>query len=269
MLTKLILRQAEVGVDESGASKETPPLASQTTQTDAAKVEAAGSSTDEYGYHKDPAGSETSQAGKEAKVDDKKAQAKTDSGKEEDIKDPATGYGKPIEPPVAEPPPPAPEPKVELAYEVDTKDLDPKVATQLKEFAKTNGLTKEAAQAFINLRKSEIAAAEISKTEAQKAQGREIAELKTSWDKELRTHPTFGGDKFAHNVMRSEKVLSEFMPETKKMLTERSSMLPPYVMRDLAKLADHLYSTDRLIQGEAGGVKETKKEIDPLDFYNQ
>ena len=139
----------------------------------------------------------------------------------------------------------------------------------MQEFAKANALPKEAAQALVNLRKSEFDANLAQAEEAKKAQARAIEKVKASWDKELRTDATFGGDKFAHNVAQVEKVLADFMPSTKKTLTERGSMLPPYVMRDLAKLAEKLYAAEKLVQGEAavGEAVVEDKQDDHLSFY--
>ena len=40
------------------------------------------------------------------------------------------------------------------------------------------------------------------------------------------TDPEFGGENFDKNVDRVEKVLEKYMPNMKKVLTERGSMLP-------------------------------------------
>lgn len=237
-----------------GIPKETPP----TEPKAETPPKASGDNLDEYGYEKVPDAD-----GKKDEVAPK-AEAKV-----EEIKDPATGYGK--DPIVAKEEeaaaPPKEEVKVDLGYEVDAKDLSPEDAIKLKEFAKANSLTKEAAQALIDMKKSEIDSLKQADIQYQKQQEKAINDTKVAWDKELRTHPTFGGDKFAHNVQQAEKVLSEFMGETKKVLTERASMLPPYVMRDLAKLAEHLYGTEKLVQGEQGSPKVEEKETDHLDFY--
>jgi hypothetical protein len=45
-------------------------------------------------------------------------------------------------------------------------------------------------------------------------------------------------------------------------------MLPPYVMRDLAKLAEHLYKTERLQQGDPPAPAKSKDDEDsPYAFY--
>lgn len=188
----------------------------------------------------------------------------------EEIKNAVSGYGKEPEVIVDDPPviPPVEQPKVDLGYEIETKDLDPKEALKIKEFAKTHSLTKEAAQAFANMRFSESQAVKQAELDNQKRFDKEIAETKANWHKELKTHPTFGGEKFDHNVLQVEKLLTDHLPETKKVLTERKSMLPPYVMRDLAKFAEHLYSTEKMVQGDPQITdKPIDEEYNHLDFY--
>jgi len=184
----------------------------------------------------------------------------------EDLKDPVTGYGK--EPPKVLPPEP---PKVDLGYELEVKDLEPGMGQIIKDFAKKNNLTKEVAQAFVELKKSELKSFKDQQIAFQKNQEDLITQTKASWDKELRDHPNFGGDNFSKSVLKVEKILSEHMPETKKILTEKGSMLPPYVMRDFAKLASHLYDSENLKSGDPHvGDTENKetKENNPLDFYS-
>lgn len=220
---------------------------------------------DEYGYVKTPP-----EEGKEAKNEPPKEVPKPKEEKLSDIKDPASGYAESA-PKEDEIPPPStpPEPPIELGYELDIKDVPDDEVKKIKDFAKSNNLTKEVAQALVGLKKTEIEEVKKQLVEFETKQKKLIAETKVKWDKELRTDPNFGGEKFAHNILNAEKVLSDFLPETKKALTERKSMLPPYVMRDLAKLAEHLYGTEKLVRGEPVEPedKDNKKEFDPLDFY--
>lgn len=246
---------------KEGSEGAAPPTESKNTPA----TEAKGDNLDEFGYEKAPA---VNDSGKEDKEPPKDG-AKETKKESEKIEDPSTGYG--VKPPKVdeETPPPKEEKKIELGYELEVKDIPAEEVIKLKEFAKNNALTKEAAQALVNLRKSEIDEANKADEQYVKDQAKAVTELKASWDKELRTDPVFGGDKFDRNLMRVEKVLKEYLGETKKVLTERKSMLPPYVMRDLAKLADHLYSTEKFVQGDASKAddKAEEKEVDHLDFY--
>ena len=264
--------RAEAGESDAGGSGEPKTKVPPPPAADSAKSEETGDSTDEFGYAKSPEGKVDGSAKKDAATEGKGAAKVPPVPQDEKIEKPATGYG--IEPPkeevvspvVVEPP------KVELGYELEVKDgLDPKEVAKVKEFAKANTLTKEAAQALMNLKSEEFKAGVVTQNEAKTKyetwRKNEIA----GWDKELRADPTFGGDRFVHNLMRAEKVLDQFLPTTKKALTERGSTLPPYVMRDLAKLADHLYSTENLTLGDpekADTVIEIKNSNEHLDFYN-
>lgn len=266
MLRNIVFKQDQVnegGMSGGGAApKEIIPSAAKDEKAPE-KVEEAGSNFDEYGYAKAP----SVDAGKETEVEGKKDTKEIET-KLEEIKDPGTGYGvKPIEVPTEEVIPEVPAAPKE--GDIDVKGLSDTDATLIKEFSKANGLSKEQAQKFADLKKNEVKQFEESKIAQKKQMDKEIAILKASWDKELRTHATFGGDKFAQNVVRAEKVLTEFMSETKKALTERGSMLPPYVMRDLAKLADHLYSNEKFVQGNSESIPkvEVEKEVNHLDFY--
>ena len=216
---------------------------------------------DEFGYTKD---------GPEVPVVEKKAEAPVEKPVADSVTS-STGYEKaPPKVEEAKPAevPPVVEPKIELGYELDAKDLDSKEVTKIKEFAKTHSLTKEAAQAFLDQKLSETKAATKSYEDRKLAAENAVKEVKINWDKELRTDKTFGGENFERNIMQAERVLSEMMPETKKALTERKSMLPPYVMRDLAKLAETLYKPEKMIQGESSiAEKKNEKEVNHLDFY--
>lgn len=261
MLKKLnlILNQADDGTQGGGTGEpntETPAAPAK----DAPKDEAKGD-FDQFGYPIQP-----SQEG----VQDKKDQTSQKS-EQETSEESATGYGDtpPPEPKKDEVVPPAEPPKSlkeELGYELDLKDVEKADADKLVALAKAHKLPEDAAKALIEMKKNEVAAQKQAQVEAEKQQQIEIAKLKASWHEELSKDPNFGGEKFAHNLKRIDKVLSEFMSETKKVLTERKSMLPPYVMRDLAKLADHLYKTEKLVQGEASNKTEQKHWLN--EYYS-
>ena len=244
---------------EGGASggaptnKETPPIDQSKTP---APPEADGSKFDEFGYEKEKTPVEPGKEG-------------TPPPKEETkVENPATGYTE--EPPkVDDPPviPPPPVPKVDLGYELDTKDLHETDVKKLTEFAKTHKLTKEVAQGLVDDRKAEAIALKKVIEDGKAAQEKAIKETKAAWHKELKTDPTFGGENFDKNLMKVEKVLAEFLPNTKKVLTEGKTMLPPYVMRDLCKLADHIFSTEKLTTGDPKEPVVEAKQESPLDFY--
>ncbi len=235
--------------------------AAATPEADGKKVEAQGDNVDDFGYAKEPEA--TGDPTKETKLDPKppvKEDVKID------VK--ATGYGD--EPPKIEEEvkPPVEIKDADLGFELKVDEVIPKEElTKVKDFAKKHSLTKEAAQAYLDLRANEVK--ESARVEAETVKNFEKQKLqqRSEWHKELKNDPHFGGEKFSHNVLQAEKVLQEFMPLTKKSLTERGSVLPPYVMRDLAKLGDHLYSTEKLTQGEAIVPPVEVEEDDGLGFY--
>lgn len=255
MLKKFALIHNEAN-DAQGGAAESKVEGTPTSKTTAAPVQAEGN-TDDFGYATDAA--QEGASNKEAAPAQESKPTTTETTK-------LTGYGD--EPPkVEEVKPPVEEPKSVkeyLGYELDLKGLEKTEAEKITAFAKANKLSEETAKAFLDLKKSEIAADLKLKADQEAQTQKEIAALKSSWDSELRNDPYFGKEKFAHNVQKVEKVLNEFMGETKNMLTERKSMLPPYVMRDLAKLADHLYSTEKLVQGEAAKSSEEKHFLEEL-----
>lgn len=242
------------GTGSSPESKEQPA-----TEKGDPPAQGNGDNVDDLGYEKIPSEGEPEKAGDSKKEDPAP----------EEIKDPATGYGE--EPPKVEEPP-APDKKDEPKPEPDEFDkalegLPAPEVSKIKEFAKKHNVSIEVAKAFGDLRKSEIAEAKAHYEKQLKDAEQEQLRTRASWHKELKEDPNFGGEKFKENILAAEKVLGEFMPNTKKLLTERKGMLPPYVMRDLANMAKHLYATDRLIQGDPNAPKEKEQEDDALSFY--
>lgn len=271
-----ILKSEEIKPD-GGSAGGTPPVpkpaeAAPKPQVAPPAPPAQGEgSFDEFGY---AIPAETKgDAGKEGKTAPKPEQ-KTDEKK---VENPVTGYGE--EPPKVEEPPvvpaapaaPAAPAETDLGFELNADGLSPEEVKAHKEFIKKHGVTKEVAQAFMDQRKEEIKQAAKFEQDAEKEFQKRVQQTRADWHKELKADPTFGGDKFAFNVQRVERVLEEFMPNTKKQLTERKIMPAPYLMRDLASMADTLYETTRLVQGEPNVPSEeaTEKENDPLAFYNQ
>ncbi|MFM6930146.1 MAG: hypothetical protein ACKOX6_16870 [Bdellovibrio sp.] len=262
----------EAGGSSSSTGYETPPA--ETPAPNAAPPETPGN-LDEHGYEKADAPNEPGKEGSGEKKEGKETPAKAE--KKEEQPNSVSGYGDDHEDPAKEDEPVKEEKNEEikadegLGYELDVKDLDAKEAEKIQAFAKTHKLSQEAAQAFIEMKKSEIASAKQFETERQAALEKEIKVTKAKWVKELQTDKEFGGEAFKQNVFKVEKLLSEFLPNTRKILTERNSMLPPYVMRDLSKLANHLFAPDKLVTGDENDSSDTdtsKNSNDHLDFYN-
>lgn len=199
---------------------------------------------------------------------------------DEKIIDPATGYEenapkvdevKPSEPPKEEVKPT----DTGLGYELKFEGVPSDEAKSMTDFIKQHKVPKEIAEAYVKQRQAEVVAEtkayEKSLTEQNQKQARELQVTRQKWHKELKDDPTFGGEKFSANIHRSEKVLKEFMPELKSYLTEHTAMLPPHVMKGLARVADVIYKTGNHIQGDpqAAAKNDDSKKASPLDFYNQ
>lgn len=250
----------------AGASGNEPKTEQAPAQGDTGS-QAEGDQFDDFGY---PITKEEGDKKPEGSGDKKSEVPKEEPTK---IENPSTGYGD--EPPKIEDAPPEKkeDPKkddIDLGFEVNAEGVPAEELSKLKSFLKKHNASKELAQELIDQRKQEIASIKAEQEAAEKEMKLERDRTRVAWHKELKDDPNFGGDKFGFNVLRAEKVVEEFMPNTKKRLTETKAMLPPYVMRDLVKLADHLYSTEKLVQGDPTkpNNENAKDEDDPLAFYN-
>ncbi len=205
--------------------------------------------------------------------DDKKPNEKVD------IKNSATGYGDEVDdktPPVDDKKPDEKPPgdEAKLDYELDLKDYDADLAKEILQVAKENKLDKAGAEFFAKFRKGQIDNAVKLLGDHKVEQERLRGEEKKAWTNELKEDKDFGGDNFATNVSNVDKLLDNYLPEMKKMLTDRKTMLPPQAMRGLARLAKHVYSVPKFVNGDvpAGDEDDVNNKPDPknkhLDFYD-
>lgn len=218
---------------------------------------------DEFGYEKKPAEGTKPDADKADKEPEK-------------VVEPVAGYDKPPEKPkevVAEPEK-KPEEKKEAAPadEFDVKDpgvLLPEEVNDIKAFVKANKLSKEVGLALVESKKAEIKKSQELLDAHKKNSAEEQKKVRSGWYDELKADSEFGGEKFDFNVKRVDKMIQDFMPNIKKKLTDSKGMLPPYVMKDLAKLSGQLYSTGKLVEGEPSKPSDESKDApnDPLAFY--
>lgn len=184
------------------------------------------------------------------------------------IEKPSTGYGD-------EPPKEEAEPVVEKteAEKTEEEKVKGEITEALKElgdnfdkekitkFAVENKLSKDQVAAYAKFAKGEQAA-----VEAQVK--KQIAAQRASWHKELKEDAEFGGENFRKNVDRAEKVLQKYFPNMKKQLDDKKSVLPPYLMRDLALLSKQLNPTTKLVTGDAVEKKKESSGFEPDDFYS-
>lgn len=268
LLKNILMDKATDDGAAGGGAPATKPDETPPPKADDKKVEEKGNNLDDLGYEKKPA--DDKKPGDDKKAGDDKSKDPVEKPKEVV---PATGYDKEPE-------------KVE---EVKKVEVPPPVLEGLDK--KLEGLHPS----LIKLAKDQIAELEVTdpakqdkliarlkvenqaSLDFQKNQELERVRLdkaeKAKWYKELKDDPVFGGGKFELNVVRADKILDQYIPELKKRLTDAKGMLPPDLMRGLARIADDLYPDDKLVQGDPPPVegKDGKggkdEKADPLDFY--
>lgn len=167
------------------------------------------------------------------------------------------GYVDPAAAPVTPPAPAEPNaaPVVEL---VDLKELSDTDKKTFGEYFTQHKLTKEAQQALVNMRKNEVVSQQNAKVAQEKQVQAQVTKLKSDWFNELKADKDFGGANFDANTKMVNKFINDFMPNTKKMLTEKGGMLPPNTMRDFYSVAKKLYETEGFVQGDGSAASETK-----------
>lgn len=196
-----------------------------------------------------------------------------DNEDDETVETPSTGYKSPAE--LDEPKPDEPKPddqdepepkeeeKTQEEYEKEISETLENLPEhvdkeKMSKFALDNKMSKEQVEAYIEFTKNEQA----QLIEQNKAA---VKKQREDWAKELQTDASFGGENgadFDRNVDRVEKVLEKYMPETKKVLTERGSMLPPYVMKDFLALYKVMNPSNEFVAGQSPQPEENKSTLD-------
>ena len=156
---------------------------------------------------------------------------------------------------------------------IDTEGLLPEEINSIRDFAKQHKVSKEIVKALVAQKQAEIKKLSDYSANQEKLQETKVKEQRQGWYNELKDDPDFGGTNFSTNIKKAEQIIEEHLPNLKKKLTESGGMLPPYVMRDLAKLSDVLHSTENLVTGDPLKLvkdddKDSKEENDPLAYYN-
>lgn len=263
------------GGQGGGAGTETPPK--QETPPNDPPPEEDGDQLDDLGYTIPKEEKSKEAPPEEKKPDDKNKSGYGDEPPKDGEEGKVSGYGDEPPPPKDEPPPEEKKPDdkkpdEEGEFKIEDKgDLLDAEVKSLTDFINKHKVSKELAQALVEAKKNEVAELQAASEKAEDDRKKAVQRQRAEWHQELKDDPTFGGENFKFNVMKSEKVIEDFMPNLKKVLTEGDVMLPPYVMRDLAKLADTLYSTENLKKGDppgAGKAEEKEDANDPLAFYN-
>jgi hypothetical protein len=258
---------------QTPTKNETPQGAAPSEQTPAPNNEdpkTQGANLDDLGYEIPPTEEPEKTDPEKPKVDEPGATG-YEEPKEGDPK-PATGYeDEPKDPPPAADPKPKEEDPApaEGDYKIEeVGDLLPAEVTSLTEFVKKHDLSKEVADALVADRKAEVKRIVDSVASQETDKKAEAQRVRKANYEELKADADFGGENFKFNVGQVEKVLTDFMPGLKNKLTDSGAMLPPYVMKDLGKLAKHLYGNESLTQGDPTVPKQKEEENNPLDFYN-
>ena len=200
-------------------------------------------------------------------IEDKKIADEKEAADKEPVKDPVTGYDKDIpKPKEEEDPDKKPEegekaPEVLKKEEVDTalKELPEGYSKEsVSKFALDNKMNKEQIEAYVKFVNAED-------QQLKKDQESQLLNTRIEWQDELRDDKEFGGEFFAKNVHDVEKVIDNHMPDTKKVLTDRGSMMPPYIMKDLFRISKLLNPKTTLVNGESSKVEPKEKEGEFLD----
>jgi hypothetical protein len=239
--------------DNSGYGDNVPPVEQKKDAPPAEKKH------DQYGYEIVPPVEEKKET---PPTEEKKDPPKTDEPPKDE-----TGYGE-DEPPKQEEKKDAPpaEKKEEIPAdekakaEKEVKDVidtlgDGYDKDKISKFAIENNFTKAQAEAYVKMAKDEEAAGKKAAEEFKQSQ-------RKVWKEELMSDADFGkGDKklFDSNVAKVNKVLNNNLSNTKKVLTEKGTMLPPYLMRDLLALYKTLNPTTEFVGGEAGEPAQKPK----------
>lgn len=239
----IVFNQVATESSGTGANSQPPPPPS-------APPAKASVEYDELGYAKPP-------------VEAAPVQANTPPPPAAPNADVSSGYDAAPPPPdtagyVEPTPPPATPPANQFKVEVDLKEfneVDKKLFTESFEKYK---LPKEAQQALVDIRKTYLAQQAAEQSNQQKQVEAQVSKLKSDWFNELKNDKDFGGTNFDVNVKMVNKFIQDFLPNTKKMLTEKGGMLPPNTMRDFHSVAKKLYETEGFVQGDGSSASEAK-----------
>lgn len=148
---------------------------------------------------------------------------------------------------------------VELKYKIEgLEELSDDEATQIKEFAKNNRLSKEQAQSYVSNLKS-ISDKNFESQKSQEKLGKEKLTLKKSEEVKKLVAAIGGKDgvEFKQNYTKLGQFLGKHMPEFKKALDGSEFFPPSSVMKELFDLQERLTKEDSLVNGGAAGGKQT------------
>lgn len=167
---------------------------------------------------------------------------------------------KPTVPPVAEPEAPVAEPDGENppVEELELKIPDGSQVTEaqmleVKEFAKANNLTKEAAQSL--LEKQSVAMADVVKKQNDQYQ-----ERAGKWVQDIKADKELGGENYSESVELARRAIEKFAsPELKKTLDETKLGNHPELVRVFKRIGQEL-ANPKLVQAPKSPAVPTNLE---------
>ena len=142
--------------------------------------------------------------------------------------------------------------------------LEKETADAVKDFATKNKLTPEATKEVAEFLKAQGNAVEKYKASEGERIQQARADQKKEWYNNLKVDKEFGGENFDKNIKKAEKVINTHLTGFKNILTTSKGMVPPDIMKDLAKVHDALFGTEPMV---SGGV-DRGASTDPIEQLN-
>lgn len=150
--------------------------------------------------------------------------------------------------------------KEDKPLELDLKGLAEENVKDLREFGTTHKFNKEQTQALVDKRKEILDANAKSEADHKEL----VKKTYAAWEKELKEDPVFGKENYATNIHNINKLLTDFMPDTTKELTESGRRISSIQMKEFAKIASKLYGEGELNEGSGTKQGESRQ---PWDAY--
>lgn len=153
------------------------------------------------------------------------------------------------------PPPTKKQDAVDLKYKIEgLEDISDDEATQIKDFAKNNRLSKEQAQAYLTTYKG-VVDKNFQSVKAQEklASDKLLADKKEEVKKLVAAIGGKDGAEFKQNYTKLGQFIGKHLPEFKKELDGGKFFPPSSVMKELFDLQEKLTKEDSLQTGGAAG----------------
>ncbi len=148
-----------------------------------------------------------------------------------------------------------PHEKIKLGYELEnTEGFSDDEVLEIKDFAAKNKLSKEAAKAFIDSKRSDAAKfQQMIEQNKQSYQAKIKAYKEAEFNKLKAEIGGEGGKEFKGNLKKVSDFLAQNLPQLKKEIDEKGVFLSASVMKDLYNLQAKLLKEDPLVNGGGAG----------------